>query len=151
MAYARDPFDTDEPPCFCAPASTDPSGATAEFCPEHGGDPDKPAPEPTDEYTFTRNQLVDALEGITTKVMNGNINIGAEPMADAILSELDGRPKPKCAECNGTGEVWTDPHECTCGTGPQGYYGIHERGCGSEPCPSGCPYVPAAEREGSRP
>lgn len=41
-------------------------------------------------------------------------------------------------ECDGTGAVWTDPHVCTCGTGPGGYYGIHEPGCGSEPCPAGC-------------
>jgi len=25
---------------------------------------------------------------------------------------------------------------CTCGTGPEGYYGMHERGCGTEPGPA---------------
>src|SRR6185437_14036518 len=25
---------------------------------------------------------------------------------------------------------------CTCGTGPSGYYGMHERGCGTEPGPA---------------
>jgi len=44
-----------------------------------------------------------------------------------------------CPECNGTGEVEVGHH--TCGTGPDGYYGIHEPGCGTEPCPRGCPYI----------
>lgn len=38
MTYARDPYDTDHPPCRCATT-------TQEFCPEHG-DPAKPAPDP---------------------------------------------------------------------------------------------------------
>ena len=54
---------------------------------------------------------------------------------------------PACPECHGTGEVWTDPHVCTCGTGPSGYYGMHEPGCGAEPCPAGCPYTPPALTE----
>jgi len=41
-------------------------------------------------------------------------------------------------ECDGTGAVWPEPERCTCGTGPSGYYGMHEPGCGSEPCPAGC-------------
>ena len=45
MSYVRDPYDTDEPPCFCAPVDTDPLGATAEFCPMCG-DPAKPFPLP---------------------------------------------------------------------------------------------------------
>ena len=39
MSYLRDPYDTDEPPCFCD------SPAGPEFCPAHG-DPDKPLPLP---------------------------------------------------------------------------------------------------------
>jgi len=39
-------------------------------------------------------------------------------------------------ECDGSGAIWGD--ECTCGTGPSGYHGAHEPGCGSEPCPAGC-------------
>lgn len=53
---------------------------------------------------------------------------------------------PACPECHGTGEVEVEGH--TCGTGPEGYYGAHEPGCGSEPCPRGCPYVPPARRGG---
>lgn len=48
MTYVRDPYDTDEPPCFCD--LDNPRGevlTTPEFCPAHG-DPDKPAPEPPD-------------------------------------------------------------------------------------------------------
>lgn len=45
MAYARDPYDTDEPPCLC----TGPlARTTPEFCP-YCGDPDKPAPEPPED------------------------------------------------------------------------------------------------------
>jgi hypothetical protein len=44
MAYSRDPYDTDQPPCFCD-MEAGPVLTTAEFCPAHG-DPDKPAPEP---------------------------------------------------------------------------------------------------------
>lgn len=54
--------------------------------------------------------------------------------------------KSRCpaGECNGYGEVIVDG--CTCGAGPGGYYGMHERGCGSEPCPAGCEYVPHENR-----
>jgi hypothetical protein len=51
-------------------------------------------------------------------------------------------PKVICPECNGTGCVWTDPHVCTCGQGPGGFYGQHEPLCGAEPCPSGCEVPP---------
>ena len=44
MSYARDPYDTDEPPCFCD-QEAGPVLTTQEFCPAHG-DPAKPAPEP---------------------------------------------------------------------------------------------------------
>jgi hypothetical protein len=46
--------------------------------------------------------------------------------------------EPVCpaGECDGTGAIWGD--KCTCGTGPSGYHGAHEPGCGSEPCPAGC-------------
>lgn len=49
---------------------------------------------------------------------------------------------PVCPECNDTGMVWTDG--CNCGVGPHGYYGMHERHCGAEPCPAGCPVKPKA-------
>lgn len=55
--------------------------------------------------------------------------------------------KTDCPECDGWGEVEVD--ECTCGVGPSGYYGMHERYCGAEPCPAGCEYVPPTEREGT--
>jgi len=46
MTYARDPFDTDEPPCFCGwQGPADQVCTTREFCPACG-DPGKPAPEP---------------------------------------------------------------------------------------------------------
>jgi hypothetical protein len=60
-----------------------------------------------------------------------------------------------CPECGGTGAV--EARGCNCGVGPSGYYGTHESGCGLEPCPRGCPYVPYADRlakaagEGSAP
>jgi len=50
--------------------------------------------------------------------------------------------KPKCPECEDTGMVWTDG--CNCGVGPHGYCGMHERHCGAEPCPAGCPVTAAA-------
>jgi hypothetical protein len=53
-------------------------------------------------------------------------------------------PKPPaCPECEDTGMVWSDG--CNCGVGPHGYYGMHERHCGAEPCPNGCPVKPDAE------
>lgn len=42
MTYARDPYDTVQPPCVCTGSST---RTTPEFCPAHG-DPARPAPEP---------------------------------------------------------------------------------------------------------
>lgn len=41
-----------------------------------------------------------------------------------------------CAECKGTGLV--DVDHCNCGVGPSGYYGMHERYCGTDACPNGC-------------
>jgi hypothetical protein len=49
----------------------------------------------------------------------------------------DGQPCPVCA-----GRGWLESDHCNCGTGPSGYYGMHERHCGLEPCPRGCPFVP---------
>ena len=47
MSYGRDPYDTDEPPCFCGLAG--PARTTEEFCPSHGDEskpfPDEPAKE----------------------------------------------------------------------------------------------------------
>jgi hypothetical protein len=57
MTYARDPYDTDEPPCFCDLENTGPVLTTAEFCPAHG-DPDKPAPEPPAEIADGDDGLV---------------------------------------------------------------------------------------------
>ena len=45
MSYVRDPYDTDEPPCFCGNQATGPVLTTEEFCPACG-DPDKPFPLP---------------------------------------------------------------------------------------------------------
>lgn len=45
MTYARDPYDTDRPPCLCGGQASGPVLTTAEFCPACG-DPDKPVPEP---------------------------------------------------------------------------------------------------------
>lgn len=45
MTYARDPYDTDQPPCFCAGQDSGLARTTEEFCPACG-DPSKPAPEP---------------------------------------------------------------------------------------------------------
>jgi hypothetical protein len=51
----------------------------------------------------------------------------------------------RCPECGGNGYIESD--RCNCGTGPSGYYGMHERHCGLEPCPRGCPFIaPGAAR-----
>ena len=42
-----------------------------------------------------------------------------------------------CAECDGTGMVWVET--CTCGSGREF---PHERYCGAEQCPNGCPFNP---------
>jgi hypothetical protein len=55
-------------------------------------------------------------------------------------------PVTHCPECKGNGYIWTEPHQCTCGQGPGGYYGQHERLCGAEPCPRGCEVIPAERR-----
>lgn len=44
-----------------------------------------------------------------------------------------------CPCCSGRGYV--EGPGCNCGVGPQGYYGMHERHCGLEPCPRGCTFV----------
>ena len=56
---------------------------------------------------------------------------------------MAGKPyDPACPECGGRGFTWTEPHQCTCGTGEQGYYGMHEPLCGAEPCALGCEVQP---------
>lgn len=52
----------------------------------------------------------------------------------------------RCPECGGKGYV--EGPGCNCGTGPAGYYGMHERYCGLEPCPRGCPFVPPLADDG---
>ena len=42
-----------------------------------------------------------------------------------------------CTLCEDTGMVWVDA--CTCGSGREF---PHERYCGAEPCPNGCPVRP---------
>ena len=53
---------------------------------------------------------------------------------------LENPAKPACPECGGSGYV--EGPGCNCGVGPSGYYGMHERYCGLEPCPNGCPFNP---------
>ena len=49
-------------------------------------------------------------------------------------------PKPAaCPECEDTGMVWVE--RCTCGGYGEPYY-QHERYCGAEQCPNGCPFNP---------
>ena len=55
----------------------------------------------------------------------------------ALVSVHDSQ---RCPECDGNGYV--EGPACNCGVGPAGYYGMHERHCGLEPCPLGCPFVP---------
>lgn len=45
VTYVRDPYDTDEPPCFCGQQADGPVLTTEEFCPACG-DPGKPIMEP---------------------------------------------------------------------------------------------------------
>jgi hypothetical protein len=42
-----------------------------------------------------------------------------------------------CTGCDGTGMVWVET--CTCGSGMDF---PHERYCGAEQCPNGCPFNP---------
>jgi hypothetical protein len=49
MTYVRDPYDTDQPPCFCGNQESGFVITTEEFCPACG-DSDKPAPEPPRDY-----------------------------------------------------------------------------------------------------
>ncbi len=44
-----------------------------------------------------------------------------------------------CPECDGKG--YTEGPGCNCGGYGEPYY-QHERYCGLEPCPAGCPFVP---------
>jgi hypothetical protein len=64
-------------------------------------------------------------------------------MRDDILAALGYAREPAaagpCPECGGKG--YTEGPGCNCGVGPSGYYGMHERYCGLEPCPRGCPFV----------
>ena len=71
-----------------------------------------------------------------------------EAMYEAACPERvhDGQP---CPACGGNGYV--EGPRCNCGVGPAGYYGMHERYCGMEPCPRGCPFVaPHLEEETDR-
>lgn len=52
-------------------------------------------------------------------------------MAEFIATE----PTILCGECDG-GLI--DVDHCNCAVGPSGYYGMHERYCGTEMCPAGC-------------
>jgi hypothetical protein len=67
---------------------------------------------------------------------------------EAFRREHGGKRACPAGECNGYGEVWVG--HCTCGSGPGGYYGIHEPGCGAEPCPAGCEFVPRPVRRAVR-
>lgn len=62
------------------------------------------------------------------------------PRAEAIRMRLafrrNAEQRRPCRECNDTGLV--DVDRCNCAVGPSGYYGMHERYCGTEPCPAGC-------------
>jgi len=46
-------------------------------------------------------------------------------------------PRPACSTCDDTGMVWIET--CTCGSGIEF---PHERYCGAEQCPNGCPFNP---------
>lgn len=80
MTYARDPYDTDEPPCFCPVGSPEPS-TTQEFCPAHG-DPAKPAPEPPvpDWHGLDVSEMTDA----QIREM-----AGAEPPSSVVVDPAD--------------------------------------------------------------
>jgi hypothetical protein len=65
-----------------------------------------------------------------------------EPDWDTVMeqrAEME-RDARACPECHGNG--WIEGPGCNCGVGPAGYYGMHERHCGLEPCPRGCSFVP---------
>jgi hypothetical protein len=72
--------------------------------------------------------------------------VTCEPDWDLILeqrAEME-RDARACPECYGNG--WIEAGRCNC-VGPSGYYGMHERHCGLEPCPRGCPFVPPSMTE----
>lgn len=77
----------------------------------------------------------------------------ARAQVAALSAMAEFEPAPRCPDCNDTGVIWFDTGTpgtpLYCG-GCSGYPGIrHEPACGTEPCPNGCPYVPALVREGA--
>ena len=70
-----------------------------------------------------------------------------EPDWDTVMesrAEME-RDANACPECHGKGAI--ERNACTCGAGPGSYLGMHERYCGLEPCPAGCPFVPPSMTE----
>jgi hypothetical protein len=62
VTYARDPYDTDQPPCVCGAQAPGPVLTTAEFCPACG-ESDKPAPEPPrTDFGAVLDEFFDHLE-----------------------------------------------------------------------------------------
>ncbi len=68
------------------------------------------------------------------------------PLLDGALDAAFAAAAKPCPECGGTGEIDVGRH--TCGTGPDGHFGHHEPGCGLEPCPAECAYVPPSALPG---
>lgn len=54
-----------------------------------------------------------------------------QAICDVIAYEADVIAGVKFSLVNGVLVEWVN--HCTCAVGPHGYYGAHERGCGSEP------------------
>jgi hypothetical protein len=63
-----------------------------------------------------------------------------ERAARLMAAEPPALPDPGCPHCHGLG--YTEGPGCNCGAGPGGHFGAHERYCGLEQCPAGCPFVP---------
>lgn len=73
---------------------------------------------------------------LTVTLCGASVDIdGAEKerFAEAVARAMT--PGQTCRECLGSGLIPVDG--CTCGDGLPPYG--HERGCGYEPCPAGCP------------
>jgi hypothetical protein len=93
VSYARDPYDTDQPPCRCVQDGE-------EFCPAHG-DPSKPAPEPPADLPPDPAETTRHFPGCHPEDAQGKQEAGHQPQETENCWHC-GTPTPRgcnCAEC----------------------------------------------------